>query len=376
MAHNLDQRKNSHETIFVMPATFGIIGASGFVGLRATEILSRDPNWRIVPIVRAASSLAVLARDSTEWRIADLLSSTKLAVALENCSVCLHAAIGDASQIVRMAETTYRACVLAGVKRLIWLSSSSVHGQNPVLGTDEETQLHDKHPIIYNNAKVRAEWTLERMARDGAVEIVLIRPSVVFGPRSRWVGDALEAFRTGGVACIDEGRGLCNSVYIDNLVEIIRLAAVKPQAKGQAFLVGDEEAVTWRNFLLPIALHLDLNENALVSVSPPVCVFERESVLDAFTLHPIYTTTCARIPSRVKRLIKGIAVSWRRPSPEVGSWIIREKRLPKITLEMALLQQCKWRLSSKKAIEILGYSPPISFSEGMRRSLAWLEFLQ
>ena len=359
-----------------MPATFGIIGASGFVGLRTTEILSRDPTWKIVPIVRTASSLAVLARDSIEWRIADLLSSTKLADALENCSVCLHAAIGDASQIVRMAETTYRACVLAGVKKLIWLSSASVHGQNPALDTKEETQLHDKHPIIYNNAKVRAEWTLERMARDGSVEIVLIRPSVVFGPRSRWLGDALEALRTGGVACIDEGRGLCNTLYIDNLVEIIRLAALKPQARGQAFLVGDEETVTWRDFLLPIAQNLHLKEKTLVSVSPPACIFERESILEAFAFHPMYTTVCARIPSRLKRHVKGMAVSWRRPLPEVGAWTIRKKMQPEITLEMALLQQCKWRLSSKKAIEMLGYSPPISFLEGMRRSLAWLDFLQ
>jgi nucleoside-diphosphate-sugar epimerase len=41
---------------------------------------------------------------------------------------------------------------------------------------------------------------------------------------------------------------------------------------------------------------------------------------------------------------------------------------------MNALQQCQWRLPHKRAAEELGYRAPVSFEEGMRRSLAWLDF--
>ncbi len=357
------------------PPRLAVIGASGFVGLRTVELLSARTDLAVVPVVRAAASLAVLARQRLDWRIAGFLDEVALAGALDGCAVCIHAALGDAAQITRMATVAYHACARAGVRRLVWLSSASVHGQACPPGTDENTPLHEHHPLVYNHAKIRAERHLAHLARDRRVEVVLLRPGVVFGPRSRWIADTAADLRAGRAAWIEAGAGLCNSIYIDNLVEAIRLAATVPAAAGQTFLVGDAETVSWREFLLPIAHHLGHDETAFHSLPPPAIVPERESRWAAFTLTPAYARLGDRLPARAKRLLKALAHAWPSPPATVSAWTLRAgPAAPRLTAELALLQQCRWKLPHAKAERLLGYRPPVAFAEGLRRSLAWLDF--
>ena len=357
------------------PTKLAVIGASGFVGLRTVELFSARTDLAVVPVVRAAASLAVLARQRLDWRISGFLDEAPLAAALHGCTVCIHAAIGDAGQIVRMSEVAYRACARAGVRRLVWLSSASVHSQNCPAGTEETSPLHEHHPLVYNNAKVRAERRLARLARDRRVEVVMLRPGVVFGPRSRWIADAATALRAGRAAWLDTGAGVCNSIYIDNLVEAIRLAATVPAAAGETFLVGDAETVTWREFLLPIARHLGRDEVDFHAAVAPVIVPERESRLAAFTLTPAYARLARLVPARAKRLVTAVAENWSQPPARPSAWSLRTAQpVARLTPELALLQLCRWKLPHTKAERLLGYRPPVSFGEGLRRSLAWLDF--
>jgi nucleoside-diphosphate-sugar epimerase len=358
------------------PLSVAIIGASGFVGLRTTEILSSQSEWTVRAVVRAASSLAVLARQRLDWRIVNFLSASELQTALDGCDVCVHAAIGDSRQIVDMAKAAYRACLRSGVKRLVWLSSASVHGQNAPLGTDETTPLNDRQPLLYNNAKVRAEWALEQLSRDGYVEVVRLRPSVVYGPRARWISEPAEALRANRAAWINEGRGVCNSIYIDNLVSAICLSARIQNAAGHAFLVGDGETVTWREFMLSIAKHLGFDDTAFENASIPAVVPERDNLLTELTMSQAYVKCGRRVPDRAKRIVKGVIKGWMRPQFVESGWHLRGMPSPTLNTEMALLQQCEWVLPTAKARQILDYNPRISFKDGMQRSLKWLDFIQ
>src|SRR6185503_8214586 len=70
-----------------------------------------------------------------------------------------------------------------------------------------------------------------------------------------------------GTACwLDDGRGICNSLYVDNLVHAIHLALHAPGVDGQAFLVGDEETVTWADLYRPIARALGIDPLQLPNV--------------------------------------------------------------------------------------------------------------
>lgn len=357
------------------PPKLALIGASGFIGLRTTELLSARPELTLVPLVRSPASLAVLARQRLDWRITSFVDAAALRAALQDCAICIHAAIGDAAQIVRMAEVTYRACAAAGVRRLIWLSSASVHGQDCAPGTDESAPLHDHHPLVYNNAKVRAEWALQKLGRDGRVEVICLRPGVVFGPRSRWIADAANDIRRGRAGWISGGRAICNSLYVDNLVQAIHQAVVVPGPLAGAFLLGDAETVTWREFLLPIAQHFGYDATAFAELPIPALVPEREDRLAALTLTPAYRRVGELIPGRFKRVVKGVVRGWSDRVVPADGWTLRTSRpTPRLTLEMALLQQCTWKLPHIRAARRLGYAPHVTFAEGLRRSLAWFDF--
>jgi len=357
---------------------WAIIGASGFIGLRAVEGLHGRHGVAVRPVVRGTASLAVIARRRLDWRIADPRDLLALTEALRGCSVCLHAAIGDPLQIEQMATVAYNACAAAGVRRLVWLSSASVHGQNPEPGTDESTPLHERHLLAYNNAKVRAERRLEKLSAKGRVETVRVRPGVVFGPRSRWLTNAAADLRTGRAGWLNYGRGVCNGIHVDNLVHALHLAATVPAAAGHAFLIGDTEPVAWCDFLLPIATHLGFPATAFAAATPADHVAERETPFAALTRSHFYQSLGDHVPDRAKRLVKSLAAAWPAHAAKPGAWTLPRPpaTAPSLTLEQTLLQSCTWKLPHAKADQLLGYAPPVHFAEGLAASLAWLDFAE
>jgi len=61
--------------------------------------------------------------------------------------------------------------------------------------------------------------------------------------------------------------------------------------------------------------------------------------------------------------------AWAHPD-----WTPSERSTPKSSLEMHLLGTCAYKLPDNKARAMLGYAPPVSFDEGMRRTIGWLQF--
>jgi len=326
-----------------------------------------------VPVVRSYSSLAVLARFELPWQVCDVIDPTALAKAFEGCDAVVHSAIGDPSQIAQMADSIYRAAQIARVRRLVVLSSSSVHGQAPAPSTDETSPLHEHHSMAYNNAKVRAEQILNRLSESGSVEVVMLRPSVVYGPRSRWIADTARQLLEGSACLIRGGEAICNGIYVDNLIQAVELALEVPKAAGEVFLVGDAEAVTWRDFYQSVADALGIGMETVQSIEPPFFPHPfKERVGDLMAL-PATQKVLPLVPGKLKRLTKVLLANWQEPAVE-NVWHLPSPRSCATTEELTLLQQCQWRLPQQKAQAILGYQPEVSFAEAMQRSLGWLKF--
>ena len=353
-----------------------VIGANGFIGTRVVEMFHLGARHTVIPVVRRASGLALPARFALDWRIGDALDVASLAAALEGCDAVVHAALGDPRQIEAMPAILCAAAGAARVPRVVYLSSATVHGQAPAPGTTEDTPLHCHHAILYNNAKVRAERAFFRDCARHRLAGFALRPGVVFGPRSRWIADAAADLRAGRGAWLHGGRGLCNSIYVDNLVEAVHLALIAPD-RGGAFLVGDAETVTWREFLGSIAQHAGLDESAFTDLPAPVFAPERESRLAALTLSPAYGRLGSRVPARAKRLVKALLRAWPEPAPVADAWTLHATApRPRLTHELALLQQCRWKFPHDRAAARLGYRPTVTFADGLQRSLAWLDFAE
>jgi nucleoside-diphosphate-sugar epimerase len=352
-------------------STIAIIGAAGFVGTRLVEVFCLGSVAQVRPIVRQFKSLARLSRFQLDCRMADARDEAALTKAFQGCDAVVNTAVGDPRTIEGIIEPVWRACVAAGVRRLVYLSSGSVHGQAPAQGTDEMTPLSDQQWYWYNNAKVHAEWKLEELRKTREVESVVLRPTIVFGPRSRWVWDAATEIANGRACLLEGGKGICNTIYVDNLVNAIQLAIDKPSAAGKTFLVGDEEIVTWRDFYAPICQHLKAAEPASVPAREMTAIREF-SLVERVRGTSGMQKVLPLIPASLKRAVKGALSGW--SEKETSPWHLRQAQPIELSAEMNALQQCQWRLPHKRAAEELGYRAPVSFEEGMRRSLAWLDF--
>lgn len=353
-----------------------ILGANGFVGQRLFELWHRRGPHQPRALVRSPSSLARICRFEADWRLADARDASALAKALEGCDALVHCVAGDIDVIKATVDPVYQAAQLASVKKLVYLSTASVHGQNPPPGTSEASVLRTDQTLAYNNAKVWAERRLQGLARGGSIDTIILRPGIVFGPRSRWVTEIGEALVTGTAYWIDGGRGICNSIYVDNLVHAIEQALGRDGARGEAYLVGDAEQVTWRDFYLGMAAAFDLDERAFSEAIPtqpsPRTWAER---FDAIRASPRAQRVIARVPGRPKAVVKS-ALAACKNVPVVNRWAVSAaKPAPVATLEMCLLFACRTKLSHAKAAEELGYRPPVPFAEGVRQSVAWLRQL-
>jgi 2-alkyl-3-oxoalkanoate reductase len=349
-----------------------ILGANGFIGHRLFEVWqTRGPHLPRA-VVRAPASLARVARFDGDWRLADARDAAALVRAFNECEAVIHCAVGDERTIKTTIDPVVQAARVAGVRKLVYLSSAAVHGQCPPRGTDEESALHADHPLSYNNAKIWAEERLRSLARCGPIEIALLRPGIVFGPRSRWITDLADALVNRTAHWIEGGCGICNSIYVDNLVHAIERALATDGLRAEPFLIGDAEEVTWRDFQLGMARGLGYDESAFVEAIPtPVRPRTWVERLDNIRSSRLSQRIITRVPSAPKRAIKAALAAWARPT-EPNPWMLPNVEQPVATLEMSLLYACRTKLPNTKAVARLGYHPPVSFAEGMRRSTAWL----
>jgi nucleoside-diphosphate-sugar epimerase len=351
-----------------------IIGANGFIGSRLVEQFYLGAWHDVIPVVRKPASLALPARFSLDWRLGDALDTASLAKALEGCQAVIHAAIGDPVQIEQMPAILCAAAAAAGIKRVVYFSSASVHGQAIPPGTTEDARLHTEHSLEYNNAKVRAERSFFSEAARHQLEGFALRPGVVYGPRSRWIADLTQELRAGRAWLFDDGRAICNGVYVDNLIHAARLCLETTAGPGEPFFVSDAETVTWADFYRSAAeaLGVDFQQVKRVAQLPVFQKSFRDKV-EATVSKSWVQSMLPAIPFKLKRATKTLLASW-DPPPSPDAWSLPSAPGPVISEEMALLQQCRWKLPNDKAQRLLGYHPPVSFAEGMRRSLAWLRF--
>jgi len=349
-----------------------VLGANGFIGTRIVEMFTLRDLAHVRPIVRNYSSLARLSRFNLDARVADALDPAALEAAFQGCEVVVHTVAGDINTVLGTLTPVYQAAQNTGVRRVVYLSSASVHGQNPDPGTDESSALSDQQVLPYNNAKVRAERKLQELRGQGHVELVILRPGIVFGPRSSWVTRFADDLLAGKAALLHGGQGICNSIYVDNLVHAIYLAATKPGIDREVFLVGDEERVIWADLYRPIAAALG---HDLAQLPEGIVVEQKRSLFER--LEPLRSSRPVQgmlsiFPHRF-RLAAFLAYQTILEPPVTAPMPIEQPR-PSISREMALLYACQYKLPYEKATQRLGYQPIVSFKEACQRTVAWLAF--
>lgn len=349
-----------------------IYGASGFVGLRLVEKLHLGSKHQVVPVVHAFKSLAVLSRFNLPWHVASHNDVTALATAFEGCDAVIHAALGDAKAIQEMAPAIYQACNAAKVKRLVAISSTAVHGLMPQPGTQENTPVLTNQYSEYNTAKARAELRLAAARKKGSTELVQIRPGIIYGPRSRLLTDVCRQLLNETAYLVEGGKGVCNAIYVDNLVEALLLACDKPDIDGEVFFINDEGTHTWEEIYRYLASALAVSSDGIHHVGAPAFKRSPSDRFARFAAQDWVQRLLPALPAVLKRSAKAVAAALPPPSQQTV-WKMPAKPGPAISEELSELHRCAYRFPTTKIQEKLGFTPSISTQEGLRRNVEWMK---
>lgn len=236
-----------------------VTGAGGFVGEAVVFRLLVDKKFYAIAAVRGATRLQGLC----SVQIFNLTDAQKLP-ALCGVQVVVHAAArvhvmnetaDDALAEFRRVnvEGTLRLAQCAaesGVKRFIFLSSIKVNGESTVAGKPFNADDQPSTEEPYGVSKYEAEERLKQLGRDTGMEVVIIRPPLVYGPgvkanflsMLRWLDKGIPL----PLGAIRNRRSL---VSIGNLVSLIVTCIDHPAAANQIFLVSDGEDLSTSQLL-------------------------------------------------------------------------------------------------------------------------------
>ncbi|CDU10798.1 UDP-glucose 4-epimerase [Vibrio coralliirubri] len=239
-----------------------VTGSTGFVGSRIVE-LAKERDWAVIPVVRKqieplTNSLVIPSIDaSTDW-----------SGAFEGVDCVVHCA----ARVHQMNETEQDALIAyrdintlgtlnlakqaaeAGVKRFVFVSSIKVNGELSEPNLPFEPNLKNTPQDPYGLSKYEAEVDLAKLSKETGLEVVIIRPPLVYGP-------GVKANLLSMMRLIDKGiplpfgaiKNQRSLVYLDNLSNLILTCCEHPSAPGYTFLASDDQDVSTTQLMQTIA---------------------------------------------------------------------------------------------------------------------------
>jgi len=308
-----------------------VTGASGFVGQALTAKLVKLGASEIIAMTRAKPANSLLG--ARYVATGDFTNQAVWSAALDGVDVIVHAAarvhvLNDdkaksAAEFdrvnVALTLELARHAVAAGVRRFVFLSSIGVNG----VQTDRGKPFTEADPPnphnYYADSKLKAEQGLLDLSTKTGLEVVIIRPPLVYGPGVRANFAALmRAVQRGWpmpLACVHNLRSM---VAMDNLVSFITACVDHPQAANRTFLVSDGQDISSPDLVRGLARALGVSARLL-----PVPISALQFVGGALGRSDVIQRVCGNL-----------------------------------------------RVDISKARRVLAWEPPISMDEGLRRTVA------
>ncbi len=356
-----------------MSTDVAIIGAGGFVGSRLIESTVLAGQAPVVAVVRSYRNLAGLCRfgSAVAVRLADAEKAGPLSEALVGARVVVNLTTGPGAGIVRSTIAIHEACRLAGVARLVHLSSAVVYGDVKTPVSDDAPPV-EKHWMPYARAKATSEiWLRERGETIGP-EVIVLRPGIVWGVRSPHTAGFARSLCRKNAFLVDGGVGIFNGIFIDNLVAAIRVSC---EARGNAagfYNIGDTETITWGRFFEALGRPLGCEVSRLPSVSGETFPLSIRSAFDSVQSLPLfddlYHWLKTRVPETFKTGIKARLEGNYGYERRASSYVSE----PSVDRELWSLQRVRHKLPITKFGARFGFVPPVSFDEGIGKTVAWL----
>lgn len=234
-----------------MAGVIAVTGASGFVG-RALCASLREHGRTVLPLVRSAAPTDPVGARA----VGDIGADTDWTNALPGVDCLVHCAarvhvvrdedrdpLGAFRRInVDGTRALAVAAAAVGVRRLVFLSSLKVHGEQTLPGAPFHAKSTPAPQDAYGQSKWEAEQALRAVSAATGLEIVVVRPPLVYGPGAKanflrlmqWVARGFP-LPLGGI------RNRRSLLALANLTDLLRVCVDHPAAAGQTFLASDDQ---------------------------------------------------------------------------------------------------------------------------------------
>jgi nucleoside-diphosphate-sugar epimerase len=315
-----------------------VTGATGFTGGHLARTLAERGDT-VRALVRDPSRAEELRGAGVELAAGDLRDRAAIRSACTGVDLVYHIAAiyrqaglpDDEYRAVNATAVRHviEAAAYGGVRRVVHCSTVGVHGdvEHPPAGEDAPLTPGD----IYQQTKLEGERVARQAAADTGVEVVIARPTGIYGPGDRRLLKLFRGIARRRFVILGSGHIYYHLTYIDDLVEGFRLCGGVPQAAGQTYILAGSEVTTLNELVALIA------EEA--RVRPP-------------SLHvPVWPVWLAGAACELLCAPFGIEPP------------IYRRRVDFFTKSRAF--------DISKARRELGFAPKVGLREGVQRTLAW-----
>lgn len=376
-----------------------VTGGTGFIGGRVAERLVLEAGAIPRVLVRQFVRASRIARLPVELLEGEVTRAEDVRRAAEGCEAIIHCAHGGTTlqeqRAINVGGTrnvldAARAC---GIRRVVHVSSVTVYGLPPGGGVDEASP-RVKTGDFYTDTKIEAEQAALDAFRRGGVPVVVVQPTVVYGPYgSAWTINVLRNLAVGRQILVNGGEGICNAVYVDDVVTALLQAAVRDGVLGEVFLVSGAEPVTWGDFFRRFEQMLGEPATIAMTEKEACAYFRRQQkrhsllresleilrseqqvrarLLESREMNALLTAIRAIMPESaflgMKQRVKGGAATSNGHAPAAPAEMPARPIHPRLVRFYA----SKMRVRIEKARRMLGYEPQFDFKSGMDLTERW-----
>ena len=374
-----------------------VLGATGFLGGRLVERLVEECGAQVRVLVRRITTASPTFRFPVEAQVGDLADPRAVREAVDGCSIvfnCAKGTGGDAEQRravdVDAAGHVVAAAAAVGA-RVVHVSSLAVYDL-PRDGDVDERSPDAPPGDSYSDSKLAGErLALATGARLG-VPVTVLQPTVVYGPRATThASEILEEMRDGRLVLVEGGTGICNAVYVDDVVTALLLAAGSGAAAGQRLLVSGPEHPTWAEFFGAFERMLGRPATVSLSEDEALALWYRAQRRPSVMGDAVRVLRDERLRRRLLTTREGAVV--RAVVTGVAPGLIRSARRwsvsggpagtpsdPSTATSDDIAASRPWlvhylakhaRVQTALATQVLGYEPAFDLARGMQLTEAW-----
>jgi nucleoside-diphosphate-sugar epimerase len=368
-----------------------VLGASGFLGGRLVERLAVERGAAVRMLVRRVSTGAPAVRFPVEVQVGDLLDTGAVARAMVGCDVVFNCAKGTGGDAARRravdvdaAGQVVEAASRVGA-RVVHVSTFAVYDLPAHGEMDERTPAAPPGDPYADGKRAGERLALETGTRL-RVPVTVIQPTVVYGPRAGvHAAEILDEMREGRVILVNGGSGICNAVFVDDVVTALLLAAGTDRGAGDRILVSGGEHPTWAQFFGAFERMLGGDGTTSMTEAEALALWRssrRRPWLIAEALQSLRDDPALRKRLLASREAIGLRALVQRVAP--GLLRSAEQRVaahrPAARVERAPGPVRPWvvrylakraRVRIEKARAVLGYEPAFGLEPGMRLTEHW-----